>query len=306
MGTPAFAIPVLGGLLDAGHEVVGVYTQPDKPAGRGRRPTAPPVKAYALEHGLPVFQPVSLKSRDVQDHLASLAPDVVVVAAYGRFLPATVLDVPPLGCLNVHPSLLPSYRGPSPVPSAMLNGDAVTGVSIIRLDEGMDSGPIVAQTEAPIDPHERADELTARLFQLGASLIVEVLPRWARGQIQAQPQHDSRATVTKLLSREDGEIDWRLGAGLIARQVLAYHPWPGTFTWWSGKMLKVVEASADVHEAEAPSPPGLVVSLTDGGLGVATGEGVLTVEQVQLQGRQVVSARDFALGHPKVVGSALG
>ena len=305
MGTPAFAVPVLGGLLDAGHEAVAVYTQPDKPAGRGRRPAQPPVKEYALARGLPVLQPSSLRSQGVQDQLESLAPDVVVVAAYGRFLPPPVLDLPPLGCLNVHPSLLPKYRGPSPVSSAILNGEAVTGVTIIRLDEGMDSGPIVAQTEEPIGVRETAEELTARLFLLGASLLVEVLPRWARADIQARPQDDSQATVTKLLSREDGEIDWGLGAGQIARQVLAYHPWPGTFTRWSGKTLKIMEASMVVLEGEAPSPPGLVVSLADGGLGVATGDGVLAVERLQLQGRQVVSARDFVRGHPEVSGSVL-
>ena len=306
MGTPAFAIPVLSGLLDAGHEVVAVYTQPDKPAGRGGRPAEPPVKQFALERDLPVFQPSSLRSQGVQDQLESLSPDVVIVAAYGRFLPPPVLDLPPLGCLNVHPSLLPKYRGPSPVPSAILNEDAVTGVTIIRLDEGMDSGPIVAQTEEPIGPHDKADELTARLFQLGSSLLIEVLPRWARGEVQARPQVDSQATVTKLMSKEDGEIDWKLGADLIARQVLAYHPWPGTFTWWSGKTLKIIEASTIVLEGEAPSPPGLVVSLPDGGIAAATGDGVLAVGRLQMQGRQVVSSRDFVRGYPNIAGSVLG
>ena len=306
MGTPRFALPVLSALIDAAHEVVGVYTQPDRSAGRGKRPLSSPVKRFALDRELAVFQPASLRQQPEQDVLTSLSPDVIVVAAYGLFLPSRTLALPSLGCLNVHPSLLPRNRGPSPVATAVLNGDSVTGVTIIRLDQGMDTGPIVAQRETTIRPDENASELTDRLFEMGASLLVEVLPEWEEGRIEVRPQDDSKATTTRLLTREDGEIDWGLGAVRIARQVLAYDPWPGSFTHWRGRLLKVIESSALEATSAAPSPPGLVLSLPKGGLGIATGEGVLEVRQLQLEGRKAVSASEFARGYPDLPGSRLG
>ena len=307
MGTPAFAVPVLSALLDAGHEVVGVYTQPDRPTGRGKRVVPTEVKKFALEQGLPVFQPASLR-RDApaRQLLAALSPDLIVVAAYGLFLPADTLELPRLGCLNVHPSLLPKYRGPSPVASAILSGDAVTGVTIMQIDEGMDSGPIVAQRETPIGPDETTQDLTTRLFEIGSALLVEVLPRWERGELQARPQDHSRATVTSRLSKEDGAIDWSRSAERIAREVRAYHPWPGSSTRWMGRMLKIVEASPLSSEAEAPTSPGRVVPLPNGGVGIGTGEGVLEVRRLQLEGRRAHSAREFVAGHRDLVGSTVG
>ena len=306
MGTPAFAVPVLSAILDAGHDVAGVFTRPDKPAGRGKRPTAPPVKGHAQDRGLPVFQPASLRPPQALDSLASLSPDLIVVAAYGLFLPVGMLELPPSGTLNVHPSLLPKYRGPSPVASAILEGASVTGVTIMKIDEGMDSGPVIAQRETTIDPHENNEQLTARLFQMGASLLVEVLPGWTQGQIQVRPQEDSRATITKRLSKEDGEIDWRQSADLIARQVRAYQPWPGSFTRWSGKLLRIVGAAAVDREVEEKWRPGLVVALSSGSVAIACGEGLLEVGQVQLEGRSTVAAPEFVLGHSDFVGSTLG
>ncbi len=306
MGTPAFAVPVLSTLLEAGHDVIGVYTRPDRPAGRGKRLAPTPVKEYALGRGLHVFQPASLRPQRVQNKLVCLSPDVIVVAAYGLFLPPETLNLPPLGCLNIHPSLLPKYRGPSPVASAVLNGDQITGVTVMKQDEGWDTGPIVAQREAVIGPHETTEDLTARLFEMGASLLVEVLPRWAEGQVQARPQDEADATVTRRLSREDGEIDWGLGALRIARQVRAHHPWPGSFTRWGGKLLKVVDAAAVEPHPGGPSPPGLVVSLPEGGLEIATGDGVLEVSRLQLEGRKAVSAREFVAGYGDFVGATVG
>ena len=306
MGTPAYATAVLSALLDVPHDVVGVYTRPDRPAGRGKRPAASPVKCFAQERGLPVRQPASLRSRQAQQELASLSPDVIVVAACGFFLPPRTLDLPPFGCLNLHPSLLPRYRGPSPVASAILNGDAVTGVAIIKLDEGMDTGPIVAHRETRVRPRENALELTTRLFQMGASLLIEIMPGWAQGRIRARPQEHSQATITRLLSRADGSIDWRFDAARIARQVLAYQPWPGSFTSWRGRVLKVIEAAAVDAEAATPSPPGMVMALPDGGVGIATGEGVLAVGRLQLEGRRAVGAREFMNGHPEFLGSTVG
>ena len=240
MGTPGFAAPVLPALMDAGHDIAGVYTQPDRPSGRGRRSRPSGVKALAVERGLRVFQPESLRRDEgARRDLASLGPDLTVVAAYGLYIPSDVLAAPRLGCLNIHPSLLPLYRGPSPVASAILNGDGVSGVTVMVVTERMDAGPIVAQKETPIGPEETTPELTARLFQMGAELLLEVLPGWQRGDIRPREQDESRATLTRRLSRDDGRIDWSRPAAEIARRVRAYDPWPGSFTYWRGKMLKM-------------------------------------------------------------------
>jgi len=303
MGTPAFAIPVLTALLDAGHEVVGVYTQPDRPGGRGKSMLAPAVKCAAQRFGLPVFQQGSLRPDHVYAQMVGLGAHVFVVAAYGSILPPKTLGVPPLGCLNVHPSLLPKYRGPSPVSSAILNGDPRTGVTIIRLDEGMDTGPIVAVRGTHIGVRENAEELTARLFELGASLLVDVLPAWAEGRIEPKGQDRSFVTMTKILSKEDGEIDWRLSAEMIARQVRAHYPWPGSFTRMRGKLLKIIEADA-VHAKAAT--PGRVVSLPDAGVGITTGDGILAVLRLQLEGRNVSYVSEFLSGYPDVIGESVG
>ena len=307
MGTPAFSVPVLAALTDAGHRVVGVYTRPDRPTGRGRAMSAPEVKRYAQDNGLPVFQPASLR-RDTAatDELRSLSADVLVVAAYGLFLPKAAFAGPALGALNVHPSLLPKYRGPSPVASAILSGDNATGVTIMQVDEGMDSGPIVAQRQSAIGHHETAEELTLRLFQEGGSLLVEVLPRWARGDIEAHAQDEGAVTTTSRLQREDGRIDWSDPAAEIALQVRAFHPWPGSHTSWRGRSLKIVAANGWEGSEHPPATPGEVVSLADGGVGAGTGLGLLQLRRVQLEGRRVVDVLEFVQGHRDFVGSRLG
>ena len=304
MGTPGFAAPVLSGLLDAGHEVAGVFTRPDRRAGRGRRLLAPEMKSFAAEQGLPVLQPPSLRGEEARRTLAALSPELIVVAAYGLLLPPAVLDIPPLHCLNIHPSLLPRHRGPSPVAAAIMEGDEETGATVMRLDEGMDTGPIVAQRRTRIGREETGEALTARLFQMGADLLVDVLPSWAGREIEARPQDETLATVTPRLSREDGEIDWSLPAERTARQVRAYQPWPGAYTTWEGRSLKVIEATAT--EAGGVEEAGRMVSLGRGRMGVATGEGVLELRQVQLEGRSAVDAAGFLAGHPGAVGSVLG
>ena len=304
MGTPAFAVPALTVILDEGCEIIGVFTQPDRRAGRGRRLTAPPVKEAAIERGLLVFQPSSLR-RDAQarEQLVSLSPDLIMVVAYGLFLPEDTLAVPPLGALNIHPSLLPKHRGPSPVATAILDGDATTGVTLMQLDEGMDSGPIIAQRETSITEDETAKELTVRLFKMGAELLAHTIPQWRVGAIAPSPQSEADATLTRLLSREDGAIDWTRPADYIARQVRAYHPWPGSFTRWKGKQLKVHQAWAlSTDEALAP---GTVVELPQG-IAVATGEGALLLRRVQIEGRQAANIADFARGYRDFVGSQLG
>ena len=306
MGTPAFSVPVLATLVDAGHEVIGVYTQPDKPAGRRQRLSASPVKEFALGRGLPVFQPGSLRRPEAQDELRALSPHVIVVAAYGKLLPPGVLDIPPLGSLNVHPSLLPRYRGPSPVVAAILNGDDVAGITIMRLDEGMDTGPIVDQCQTRIGPDESVEDLTMRLFEMGAGRLVEVLPGWASGEIEARSQDESEAVVTKLLTKEAGRIDWSLPAPAIARQVRAFHPWPGSFTQWRGETVKVIEASAVPPAAEVVVPTARVALLEDRRVVVGAGEGAIEILRAQLPGKRPVSAAELVRGHPELVGSTLG
>ena len=304
MGTPAFAVPALNAIQDAGCDIVGVFTQPDRRAGRGRRLNASPVKQAALERDLPVFQPASLRrDAETRAHIASLQPDIIVVVAYGLFLPADTLTVPPLGALNIHPSLLPKHRGPSPVATAILEGDATTGVTLMQLDEGMDSGPIIAQRETPIGAHETAEDLTARLFHMGAELLADTLPLWRAGEIAPTPQVESHATITSLLKREDGAIDWTHPANYIARHVRAYHPWPGSFTRWNGKQLKIHQASALEHDSDAA--PGTVVALPQG-VGVSTDDGILLLRRVQIEGRQAADITDFARGYRDFTGSLLG
>ena len=307
MGTPDFALPALDALTDVGCDLVAVYTQPDRRAGRGKRTTPSPVKRAAQERGLPVYQPASLRrDPDARRQLAELAPDLIVVAAYGLFLPPETLALPPLGALNIHPSLLPLYRGPSPVASAILAGDNATGVSIILLDEGMDSGPILAQRETPIGEDETAGALTARLFDMGATLLADTLPAWRAHRITPAPQDESRATITRLLSREDGAIDWQMPAAQIARQVRAYHPWPSAFTHWNGKLLKITEARAVDAPGIAPDiAPGGAIALPQG-VAIATGDGALLPLTLQLEGRRAVSAPDFTRGYPDFIGAILG
>ena len=302
MGTPDFAVPVLSRLIDEGHDIVAVYSQPDRPSGRGRKLVPTPTKRFAEERGIEVRQPDSLRSDAECAGLASLSPEVIVVAAYGLFLPAEVLEIPPLGCLNLHPSLLPRYRGPSPVVSAILNGDADTGVTIMKLDEGMDSGALMAQERVPIAERETGPELTRRLFELGADLLVDTLPGWASGSVQASPQDESQATFTTLVKKEDGEIDWTDDAEWLARKVRAYEPWPGTFTRWDGKLLKILDAKC----AEGATSPGHVVGLDDGGIGIGTGDGLLVVNKLQNEGRRPSNAQDFVRGYPDFVGAELG
>ncbi len=305
MGTPEFAVPTLRSLIERGHSVVGVCTQPDRRSGRGRSLSASPVKSFAVERGLPVFQPSSLRCEsESPGRLADLEPDAIVVAAYGLFLPPEIMNLPRLGCLNVHPSLLPRHRGPSPVATAILNGDDVTGVTIILLDEGMDSGPILARRETPVGDTETASVLTERLFNLGASLLVETLDRWNSGLITPTPQNDQVATFTTRLRRENGLLNWGDDAVTLARQIRAYAPWPGTHTSWMGRVLKV--RSANAVDARLDAPPGTVVMLDNSVVAIVAGEGALEVGSLQLEGRRAVTASEFVRGYPDFVASKLG
>ena len=313
MGTPGYAVPVLETLVSAGYNVVGAYTQPDKPRGRGRSPEPSPVKTCALQRGLNVFQPESLRREGTQAELASLHPDAIVVAAYGKILPSTVLSTPEHGCLNVHPSLLPKYRGPSPVATAILEGETGTGTSIILLDEGMDTGPILASRELvnflveETGEEETGEEVTWSLFKLGAELMADTLPRWLRGEIVPKAQDEKQATVTKKLEKHDGEADWMLPADVLKRRLRAFTPWPGLFTHWRGKIVKIISASVLPPALSSGQEPGLVIPLKDTGtvLGVVTGQGVLALDSVQMEGRRVVSSSEFLQGYPDFLGTRL-
>ena len=305
MGTPSFAVPALGVLLDVGHDIVGVFTQPDRRSGRGRRLSAPPVKGFAESRGLKVLQPASLrKNTDAIRHIADPAPDAIIVAAYGLFLPEDVLAVPRLGCLNIHPSLLPRHRGPSPVATAILEGDEITGVTIMLLDEGMDTGPILAQQETEIAREEPCDTLTMRLFEIGANLLTTTLDDWRDYSIAPAPQDDASATVTRRLQRTDGQIHWNQTALEIARRVRAFTPWPGTFTAWQGRTLKILRAEPIDDHIECPA--GTAIAANDGSIAVATSQGTLRLLDVQIEGRRASPATDFARGYPDFVGSILG
>ncbi|MEE8045560.1 MAG: methionyl-tRNA formyltransferase [Dehalococcoidia bacterium] len=309
-GSPAESADSLESLVSAGHEIVAVYSQPDRRAGRGRTMSPTPVKTNALKHGLQVFTPKGLRNNKEEfSRLAELNADVFVVVAYGRILPVEVLQIPSMGVVNIHPSLLPKYRGPSPVVTAILDGQAETGVTIMLLDEGMDTGPILAQSEPiGLTGNERGTDLQATLFKEGAKLLPGVLEGLQQGSITPRQQDDSAATVTRLLERADGEIDWTASAAQIDRMVRAYDPWPGTFTSWNGKGLKILEVTAggDSPADSASSASRGSVSVSGGRLFVGTASGSIEVLRLQLEGRQAVAAADFLRGQPEIDGAVLG
>lgn len=305
MGSPEDAVIVLDALASASYEVVAVYTRPDTPAGRSRIPLPTAVRRRAEELRLHVETPNSLRDRAVIDQLAQFRADAFVVAAYGRLIPEAALKLPRLGALNLHPSLLPRHRGPSPVSSAILQGDSVTGVTIMLLDEGMDTGPVVSQSQpVPIEETDTGSNLTTRLFRVGAPLLIQALGRLAAGTAAPTPQDPSKATVTKLLQRSDGQLDWTRPAEYLARMTRAYDPWPGTFTRWAGRSLKVLEATA-VSGDGIDGEPGTVRS-RPGGLFVIAGDSMLQVLRLQLEGRSPQAAAEFLRGHPQIDGAKLG
>lgn len=303
MGTPEFSIPTLE-KLSTQYPIVGVVTQPDRPAGRGRRVVASPVKEFALAEGIPVFQPEKLRRIEAVEHIRAWLPDLIVVAAYGQILRPAVLEIPQFGVLNVHASLLPRWRGASPVQGAILAGDTVTGVTIMKMDEGLDTGPILAQREVPIDPDETAGQLEERLAEVGAQLLVEVLPDYLDGRLEPQPQPEKGITLTRRFSKATAAIDWTNTAQALARHVRAFAPSPGAFTSWNDKRLKVLHAKAISDSTIPVAAPGTVF-LWGKFPAVVTGEDALVLLQVQMAGKRPMSGDLFVRGRKDFVGAVL-
>lgn len=294
-GTPAFAVPALDALAAAGHDIRGVYTQPDRPAGRGRRLAASAVKECALALGLGIEQPQSLKQAESAARLRALAPDVMIVAAYGLILPQSILDIPRLGCFNIHASLLPRWRGAAPVQHAILAGDRSTGITIMRMTAGLDAGPIVAQRELPVGEDATAGDLQDALAELGAPLMVDTLELIATGRALMREQNSGEATYAPKISRADARIRWTESAAVIARRVRAYDPWPGAETSWRGEQLKIWRAA--VRAGRPGAQPGEVLGADRTGIEIACGTGSLALLTLQLPGKKRVEAADFVHAH---------
>ena len=301
-GTPVFAVPTLDALIEAGRTIVAVYTQPDRPAGRGRQPASSAVKASALAHGLVVRQPDRL--RGAADALAALRPDVMVVVAYGLILPQPILAIPRLGCINVHASLLPRWRGAAPIARAIEAGDAETGVSIMQMEPGLDTGPILAQAAAPIGEDETTADLEERLARLGADLLVSTLARLERGEVQARPQDASRACYAAKLEKSEAVIDWHQPALTLHRKIRAFNPRPVATTMLRGETLRLWHVGP-LEEARA-AVPGTIVQADAGGVRVCTGTGVLTLTRLQAPGGKPLGAREFLNGRRLAPGDRLG
>jgi methionyl-tRNA formyltransferase len=307
MGTPEFAVPTLKALLAAPeYDVVGVVTQPDRPAGRGKTIQSSPVKQTAQASEVPVLQPEKLRQPGVFEQLQTWQPDVIVVAAFGQILRQNVLDLPRFGCINVHASLLPRWRGAAPIQAAIRAGDTQTGLTIMRMDAGLDTGPMLSQRAIPIEPTDTGRSLHDKLAALGGPLLIETLGPYLRGEITPQPQPpqaESEQTYAPMLKKEDGLIDWSLPADVIERQVRAFDPWPGTYTTWNGQPLKILSGKV---VAGPNVRPGAVARLPDGTLVVGTGNGLYAPSAVQLAGRPATPIGAFVNGHSTFVGSVLG
>jgi methionyl-tRNA formyltransferase len=303
-GTPEFAVPSLRALLDAGHSILAVYTQPDRPAGRGRKLAMSPVKQFALECGLAVQQPTTLRTEAEAGHLRALAPDAMIVIAYGLILPPPLLAIPRLGCINVHASLLPRWRGAAPIQRAIEAGDTVTGITIMQMDAGLDTGPMLARAETPIDPADTGASLHDRLSELGGRLLVETLARLARGVIVPEDQDSAQASYAAKLKKDEALIDWQADAALLARRVRAFNPWPVAHTALDGQMLRLWQA-----QAEAPGTrgaPGTILAADADGIRVQCGDGVLRITRLQLEGGKPLEASTFLNGRPLPAGTRLG
>lgn len=303
MGTPDFAVPSLIHLAQH-YQVIAVVTQPDRQSGRGRKVSISPVKQAALDLGLPVIQPPTLRDTEAVAELVQLKPDLIVVAAFGQILRQNVLNLPPHGCVNVHASLLPRWRGAAPVAAAIRAGDSETGVTLMQMDRGLDTGAIIRAKSIPIEPHHTRANLTEILAELGAKLLIETLPDWFAGNIEPQPQNDAEATFARLIQKEEGLIDWHQSAQEIERHIRAFDPWPGTYTFWQRSRLKIISATVFQGADKPDVEPGVIFEVNRNVV-VKTGRGLLALNQIQVAGKRAMSAIDLAHGNADFVGSQL-
>ena len=303
MGTPALSAAILESLLAAGRHVAGVVTQPDRPRGRGRKVSPSPVKETAEANGIPVLQPETLRDHGFMEAFLRLEPQVVVTAAFGKILTTEVLSVPPLGCYNVHFSLLPAYRGPAPVQRAVLAGEDQTGITIFRMEPGTDTGPVLVAAPLNIDPEDTAGTLTERLVALARKTLPEVVEAIFSGQVTLTPQDPAKATYAPKLRKSEGRIDWTVDAGEIRNRIRGLSPWPGAFTFWNGKRLRIWAATAERGDSDAV--PGQVLDVTGGVIRIAAARGVLAVSELQIEGKKRTGVADFLRGHPLEVGERL-
>lgn len=304
MGTPDFAVGALEAIIEAGHQVTAVVTQPDKPKGRGKEMQITPVKRCALEHGIPVFQPVKIKAPEAVEHLRTYEADIFVVAAFGQILSKEILEMPPFGCVNIHASLLPKYRGAAPIQWAVLEGEKETGVTIMQMNEGLDTGDMLTRVVVPLVEKETGESLFDKLAEAGAKLIVETLPQIEVGALQPEPQKDDLSTYAKMIKKSMGEMDWQQEAVVLERKVRGLNSWPSAYTYFRGKTLKIWEAEV-VSEA-ADASPGTITGVTKDSIRVQTGAGSLVLKQVQLEGKKRMAVKDFLLGYPVKAGDVFG
>ena len=313
MGTPDFAVPTLQHLIHSEFSVVGVVCQPDRPSGRGKKIQWGPVKTAALAQNIPVFQPEKMKAPEFLKTLRSWSPDVIVVAAFGRILPQVILDLPPKGCVNVHGSLLPKYRGAAPIQWAVMNGEAETGVTIMMMDAGLDTGAILEQAVMPILAEDTAGDVASRMAEMGGSLLVPTLQRWVTGSIAPQEQNEAHSTLAPILKKEDGLLDWSQSASSLANRVRGLSPWPGGYTFVNGERWGIWKVQVEEQE-DSPSAtsnhakhaPGKIVGVTKQAIHVQTGHGVLQLIEIQPANKKRMAVSQYVAGHGMTIGTQCG
>lgn len=304
MGTPDFSVGALKALAENGYEIAGVVTQPDKPRGRGKASAMTPVKEAALELGLTVYQPSRVREQSFMDTVRALNPDVIVVSAFGQIIPKALLELPRYGCVNIHASLLPKYRGAAPIQWAVMDGEPISGVTIMQMDEGLDTGDMLAKTEVPLEPDETGGSLFDKLSRAGAELLIRTLPALEQGTLTPEKQPlESPTAYARMIRKEDGRIDWNLEAEAIERRIRGLNPWPSAYTELTGKILKIWRA--EVLPKESGQTPGTVTEAGKGGFCVQTGKGVLRLLEVQLEGKKRMDAQAFLRGFHAVPGMKL-
>ena len=304
MGTPDFAVGALEALVEAGHEVAAVVTQPDKPKGRGKEMQQTPVKECAIKHNIEVFQPVKIKTPEAVEVLRGYEADLFVVAAFGQILSKEILDMPKFGCVNIHASLLPKYRGAAPIQWAILDGEKETGVTIMQMNEGLDTGDMLTKVLVPIEDTDTGESLFDKLAEAGAKLLIETIPQIEAGTIKPEPQDDSVSTYAKMIKKEMGLIDWKKEAVVLERLVRGMNSWPSAYTHFNGKTLKIWEACVEVSDTNAA--PGSVVEVTKNSIKVQTGKDLLVLKQIQLEGKKRMDVAAFLLGYKVECGNMLG